>query len=260
MTSGPTSSIFCAHCSTRNTADAYMCDRCGERVYRPDPDHPPPLGFAACGKCNATNEAHAFYCVDCGNSMESAVRISPEGASASGRVAEKPKSRARVEKSETQRQAPRSPEPRASIGSRESVRSTQELPNSAGSAVENGSGVRGAQLPESLKGFNWGAFLATPIWSLVNQVWIGLLASIGLAVVLLLLRVPPLAAFPIQLLLALYFGFKGNDLAWQSKKWSSTTHFSDTQRTSLLLGLAANVVLLILLIIALQGAPDQTGP
>ena len=260
MTSGPTSSIFCAHCGTRNRTDAFMCDRCGERVYRPNADQPPPLGLAACIKCNATNEAHAFYCVNCGYSMESAVRISPEGATSSGGAAEKPQARARVDNPQPQRQSRRVPEPRANIGSREAVQPTDGLPNSAGSAVENGSGVRGARLPESLKGFNWGAFLATPIWSLINQVWIGLLASIGLAAILLILRVPPLAAFPLQLLLALYFGFKGNEFAWQSRKWSSTTHFSDTQRTSLILGLAANVVLLVLLIFALQGAPDQTGP
>ena len=34
MTSGQTSSIFCAHCGTGNKHDAFMCDRCGERVYR----------------------------------------------------------------------------------------------------------------------------------------------------------------------------------------------------------------------------------
>ena len=79
MTSGQTNSIYCAHCGTGNEPNASICDRCGERVYRPNVDQPPPLGLAACGKCNDANEAHAFYCVNCGHTMESAVRISPEG-------------------------------------------------------------------------------------------------------------------------------------------------------------------------------------
>ncbi len=255
MTSGPTSSIFCAHCGTRNKADAYMCDRCGERVYRPNADQPPPLGFAACGKCNATNEAHAFYCVDCGNSMESAVRISPGGASASDRVAEKPQPRTRVDKPQPQQQSRRAPEPRANIGNSESVQSTEGLPNPSGSTADNGSGVRGAELPESLKGFNWGAFLMGPIWSLFNQVWIGLIGFISII---------PLIPIEIRLLitlaLAIYLGFKGNELAWRSKKWSSTAHFASVQRTWLIVGLAATVVFLILSLVLLQRAPVEAVP
>ena len=257
MTSGPTSSIFCAHCGTRNQHDAYMCDRCGERVYRPNADQPPPLGLAACGKCNATNEAHAFYCVDCGHSMESAVRISPEGASSSGGIEEKPQPRARVEKPEPQQQRRRAPEPRANVSSssKESAQPEQGLPNSTGSATDNGSGVRGAQLPESLKGFNWGAFLMGPIWSLFNQVWIGLIGFISV-----IPQIPIEIRLLITLALALYLGFKGNELAWRSKKWSSTAHFASVQRTWLIVGLAATLVFLVLSLILLQRAPVETVP
>lgn len=257
MTSGHTSSIFCAHCGTRNRADAFMCDRCGERVYRPNADQPPPLGLAACGKCDATNEAHAFYCVDCGHSMESAVRISPEGASSSSSsgVAEKPQPRARVERPEPQQQRRRSPEPRANTSKKEPARPAQELPNSTGSAADNGSGVRGAQLPESLKGFNWGAFLMGPIWSLFNQVWIGLIGFISV-----IPQIPIEIRLLITLALALYLGFKGNELAWRSKKWSSTAHFASVQRTWLIVGLAATLVFLILSFVLLQRAPGEGVP
>ena len=257
MTSGPTSSIFCAHCGTRNKHDAYMCDRCGERVYRPNADQPPPLGLAACGKCNATNEAHAFYCVDCGHSMESAVRISPEGVSSPSQAAEKPEPRARVEKPGPQQQRRRSPEPRANVSSpgKESARPEQGLPNPTGSATDNGSGVRGAQLPESLKGFNWGAFLMGPIWSLFNQVWIGLIGFISV-----IPQIPLEIRLLITLALALYLGFKGNELAWRSKKWSSTAHFASVQRTWLIVGLAATLVFLVLSFVLLQRAPVETVP
>ena len=255
MTSGPNKSIFCAHCGTGNKADAFMCDRCGERVYRPNADQPPPLGLAACGECNAANESHAFYCVDCGNSMESAVRISPEGAASSGRTAETPQPRTRVEKPQPQQQSHRAPEPRANVAGNESVRPEQGLPGSSGSAADNGSGVRGAQLPESLKGFNWGAFLMGPIWSLFNQVWIGLIGFISV-----IPQIPIEIRLLITLALALYLGFKGNELAWRSKKWSSTAHFASVQRTWLIVGLAVTVIFLILSFILLQRAPVEPVP
>ena len=254
MTSDHTSSIFCSHCGTRNGPDAYMCDRCGERVYRPNADQPPPLGLAACAKCNAPNEAHAFYCVDCGNSMESAVRISPEGATSSSRIAERPQPRTRDDKASSPAPEPRTPEPRAGVVTQKSVR-PQGLPNSTGSAAENGSGVRGAELPESLKGFNWGAFLMGPIWSLFNQVWIGLIGFISV-----IPQIPIEIRLLITLALALYLGFKGNELAWRSKKWSSTAHFANVQRTWLIVGLAATAFMAILSIILLQGAPAETVP
>ena len=46
MTSGQTNSIYCPHCGTGNEPNASICDRCGERVYRPNVNQPPPLGLA----------------------------------------------------------------------------------------------------------------------------------------------------------------------------------------------------------------------
>ena len=252
MTSGQTSSVFCSHCGTRNEPDAYMCDRCGERVYRPNIDQSPPLGLVACGKCNAPNEAHAFYCADCGHSMESAVRISPEVAASSSRVAG-PNPPSPPSPSSSLRK----PEPRAEVSSREPIRPAQGLPDSTGASTENGSGVRGAKLPESLKGFNWAAFLATPIWSLFNRVWIGLVASVGLAGVLYIFRVPVVFAFLLQFPLSIYFGLKGNELAWQSKKWSSTTQFARMQRTWLIIVIVLTVLLSMLILIQGSSAGGQ---
>ena len=122
MTSGQTNSIYCAHCGTGNEPNASICDRCGERVYRPNVDQPPPLGLAACGKCNDANEAQAFYCVNCGHSMESAVRISPEGATSSSRAAEQPQTSRRITKPDPPAPQRRTPEPRASVVTQKSVR------------------------------------------------------------------------------------------------------------------------------------------
>jgi hypothetical protein len=255
MTSGQTNSIYCPHCGTGNEPNASICDRCGERVYRPNVDQPPPLGLAACGKCDEANEARAFYCVNCGHSMESAVRISPEGATSSSRAAEQPQTSSRITKPDPPAPQRRTPEPRASVVTQKSVRPEQGLPNSTGSAAENGSGVRGAELPESLRGFNWGAFLMGPIWSLFNQVWIGLIGFISV-----IPQIPIEVKLLITLALALYLGFKGNELAWRSKKWSSVAHFASAQRTWFIVGLAATVVFAILSIIFIQGAPAETIP
>ena len=255
MTSGQTNSIYCAHCGTGNELYASICDRCGERVYRPNVNQPPPLGLAACGKCNEANEAHAFYCVNCGHTMESAVRISPEGATSSSRTAEQPQTSSRITKPDPPTPQRRTPEPRASVVTQKSVRPEQGLPNSTGSAAENGSGVRGAELPESLRGFNWGAFLMGPIWSLFNQVWIGLIGFISV-----IPQIPIEVKLLITLALSLYLGFKGNELAWRSKKWSSVAHFASVQRTWFIVGLAATVVFAILSIIFIQGAPAETVP
>lgn len=94
-----------------------------------------------------------------------------------------------------------------------------------------------------------------PIWSLFNQVWIGLIGFISL-----IPQIPIEIRFLITLALALYLGFKGNELAWRSKKWSSTAHFASVQRTWLIVGLAATVIFLILSFILLQRAPVEPVP
>ena len=227
--------IFCPHCGTRNKHDAYMCDRCGERVYRPRADQPPPLGLAACGKCSAANEAHAFYCVDCGGSMASAVRMSPEKATATDQVVESSRAAESVRKPDRQRTAPEGPNLRGADVGRQTV-----------SEAANNSGMPGAELPESLRGFNWGAFLMAGIWSPFNRVWIGMLTWIIIAI--LLLRLPqPLVMLLLLVLfgLSIYLGFKGNELAWRSKRWRSAEHFTRVQRNWLWASVILNIALLV---------------
>ena len=94
-----------------------------------------------------------------------------------------------------------------------------------------------------------------PIWSLFNQVWIGLIGFVSV-----IPQIPIEVKLLITLALALYLGFKGNELAWRSKKWSSIAHFASVQRTWFIVGLAATVVFAILSIIFIQGAPAETVP
>jgi DNA-directed RNA polymerase subunit RPC12/RpoP len=70
-----------------------------------------------------------------------------------------------------------------------------------------------AVLPDELKGWNWGAFFLTWIWGIGNGVWIAFVS------------------FVLGFIWAIVLGIKGNEWAWQHKKWGSIEHFKKTQRT-----------------------------
>jgi len=98
----------------------------------------------------------------------------------------------------------------------ERERYIQELEASRETAPGNTSGQGGsAVIPEGIKGWNWGAFALTWIWGVSNKVWLSLLVFI------------PVPIFP--LVWAIILGVKGNEWAWQNKKWESVAQFKDTQ-------------------------------
>lgn len=82
-------------------------------------------------------------------------------------------------------------------------------------ASENTSGQGSlAIVPREIEGWNWGAFLLNWIWSIGNNVWIGLLSLIPYAGIIMLV----------------ILGVKGNEWAWRYKRWDSVEHFRRTQR------------------------------
>lgn len=82
------------------------------------------------------------------------------------------------------------------------------------SVSSNTSGQGAASvLPEELKGWNWGAFFLNWIWGIGNNVWIALVSLV------------------LGLIWMIVLGIKGNEWAWQHKKWDSIEHFKKTQRT-----------------------------
>lgn len=90
----------------------------------------------------------------------------------------------------------------------------------------NDSGTGGlAVLPPELKGFSWAAFLMNWIWSIAHNTWIGLLVFI----------VP----FPIM---QIVLGVKGNEWAWQNRKWDSIEQFRATQRVWLMWGIGLTIL------------------
>jgi hypothetical protein len=132
-------------------------------------------------------------------------------------------------------------------------------------ANDSGTGPT-AVLPAELQGFNWGACLLTWIWSIGMQFWLGLISlPVGLAVGSI-----PFIGFFLNIGIMVFFGMKGNEWAWQNRKWDSAEQFRATQRVWAIWGVCLFVVIVLLTVIAfallgaaiLQGARNmpQTNP
>lgn len=96
-------------------------------------------------------------------------------------------------------------------------------------------------IPDGIKGWSWGAFLLNWIWAIRNRVWIGLLTLIPY----------------IGVLVAIWLGFKGREMAWKARQWESVEHFDQAQKkwsqwgvgiwtTSMALGILGVVIALLL--------------
>lgn len=98
----------------------------------------------------------------------------------------------------------------------------------------NTSGMgKDAVVPEEVKGWCWGGFLWGWIWGIGNGTFIALLNLI------------PWVGLVVQI----YLGVKGRELAWRNKRWESVEHFNRVQRLWSLwwLGLVGGVIALAFL-------------
>jgi hypothetical protein len=85
-----------------------------------------------------------------------------------------------------------------------------------GKPTENaGSQLGYGDVPDGVKGWSWGAFLLNWIWAIGNRTWIGLLALVPY----------------VGVLVALWLGFKGREMAWKNGNWQSVEHFNRVQRS-----------------------------
>lgn len=96
-----------------------------------------------------------------------------------------------------------------------------------------------ATIPPEIRKWNWGAFWLGAIWGLCNNVWISLL-----------LLIPT-----INVVMWFILGAKGNEWAWQSKKWDSIEHFERTQKAWARWGLVLFIIFIIIVavIVVLNG-------
>lgn len=90
-----------------------------------------------------------------------------------------------------------------------------------------------AIVPEEIKGWNWGAFLLNWIWAIGHQTWIGLLALIPYA----------------GLIMAIILGIKGNEWAWQNRKFDSVEQFREVEKKWTFWGVVVWVVSIVIWLI-----------
>ncbi|MBD0264124.1 MAG: serine/threonine protein kinase, partial [Tolypothrix sp. Co-bin9] len=93
----------------------------------------------------------------------------------------------------------------------------KEIINNSGCGINNIT----EEVPDEIKGWNWGAFLLPWFWLWTNQVWVGLLCFV------------PQTGFVVTLAL----GAKGNEWAWKSRRWRSIEQFKAHQRGWTIAGL-----------------------
>ena len=97
---------------------------------------------------------------------------------------------------------------------------------------DSGTGVS-AVLPSELKGLNWGAFFLGWIWGIAHKTWISFLSLI------------PYVGWIMSFVLL----FKGNEWAWQNRKFSSPEEFKEVQRKWTLWGIAFFILIIVFAII-----------
>jgi hypothetical protein len=78
----------------------------------------------------------------------------------------------------------------------------------------NSGGGRNIIPPPGVSGWSWGAFLLSWVWAIFNKTWLGLLSLIPY----------------VGILVAVYLGVKGRELAWRNKRWESLENFDQVQR------------------------------
>ncbi len=239
-------STFCMHCGTRNMGVEYACDRCGERIYVPDPRRPPPLGFTSCASCRAANEAHASYCASCGSELDHGTRISPDGTTSYGGVDTddgRNGSWGSISGSGFGGNRERRDEQSSFGGSDVPVRrpSQWRLPKRSNNLKQSRS-----QIPREIRRWNWSAFILGPIWGLSHNIW---WSALGL--------LPLLSFLPRQLtiatwvLVAVLLGLKGNELAWRARRWESVDRFMAIQQRWVTLSIIFAIGALLLVIAVL---------
>ena len=87
--------------------------------------------------------------------------------------------------------------------------------------VSKAKGEHKSEFELYLNNWNWGAFFVTPIWGILNRTWFALLALIPY----------------LGIILAFYFGYKGNRLAWKNQTWVDEEDFKKAQKRQAIVGL-----------------------
>ncbi len=102
------------------------------------------------------------------------------------------------------------------------------------SSVENTSGGgKGAFVPDTVKGWSWGAFFLGVIWGVGNRTYIAFLVLV------------PLFGF----LMLFILGLKGNEWAWRNKRWESVEEFKRIQKKWAWWGLGVQILFFVVVML-----------
>jgi len=100
--------------------------------------------------------------------------------------------------------------------------------------MENTSGQgETAVVPQEIIRWNWGAFFLSWIWGIRNKTYIAFLSVI------------PVVGFVMMIVL----GMRGNEWAWQNKRWESVEQFQHEQKIWSTLGIRLAKIILFLAIL-----------
>jgi len=121
-------------------------------------------------------------------------------------------------------------------------------PHVAPAPPAKSTGVNGP-FPAELKGFNWGAFLLTWIWGVGNKSYITLIALAVLAISTI--SVAGRFTSLITLGLAIWFGFSGNEWAWNNRHFRDISEFKSVQRAWTIAGIIVPLVVVMLGVVGL---------
>ncbi len=118
-------------------------------------------------------------------------------------------------------------------------------------ANNSGKGTSTPVLDIVSKQFNWGAFLLGWIWGLGNKCFFTLMA----------VPIPriPYVGLIINFGLCVWFGIKGNEWAWQNKKWESVEVFQQNQRKWAIAGIIFHIVLIFAIVTLYQMMTDASA-
>lgn len=99
----------------------------------------------------------------------------------------------------------------------------------AGVVALSGEGLNGPFPPE-LRGWNWGAFFLNFFWGIAHNVWIALLTLVP----------------GVNFIMLFVLGVKGNEWAWQHRRFESVAHFKEVQKKWAIAGLIIFIINILL--------------
>ncbi|MFM2628236.1 cytochrome c oxidase assembly factor Coa1 family protein [Vibrio chagasii] len=102
------------------------------------------------------------------------------------------------------------------------------------------------EIPEQIKGWNWGAFAFNWIWGIRFRTYRALLVFVPF----------------VNIVMPFILGFKGNEWAWKHNQWSSVEEFKNSQRkwsVAAAIMLTCGVLFAVIFTISMNSSFEESG-